>query len=172
MGNNRRYYKYQVKNQKFINFLFLYFDLFLRLFFSLLPLFHSQSPHFYSMYPTSLPDCGSFVELSSQQDSPSNSSSSFIIKYSLGSLPKFPYQSAIATSLDFDVHTTQRPKKDTVSYEASKVILFKGIPEDMVEAEILNLCEVFGIIKDIFLKKEKRYAFVQFDVTYSFLPIS
>jgi len=105
------------------------------------------------MYATSLPDCGSILELSSHQDSPS-------------SLPQFPYQSAHATSLDFDITNAQWQQKEPVypvSYGASKVILFKGVPEDLDEAEILNLCEVFGTIKDLFLKKQKRYAFIQFD---------
>lgn len=67
------------------------------------------------------------------------------------------------TSLDFEIHASQWQQKD-VTYDPSKVILFKGVPEDIDEAEILSLCEVFGIVKDIFVKKQKRYVFLQFDV--------
>jgi len=67
------------------------------------------------------------------------------------------------TSLDFEIHASQWQQKD-VTYEPSKVILFKGVPEDIDEAEILSLCEVFGTIKDVFIKKQKRYVFLQFDV--------
>lgn len=34
----------------------------------------------------------------------------------------------------------------------------------MTEIEAITLCQPFGIIKDIFIKRQKRYAFLQFEV--------
>ena len=53
---------------------------------------------------------------------------------------------------------------NTESYKQSKVLLFKGIPENVKELEILNICHTFGIVKDILVIRHKKYAFVQFEV--------
>ncbi len=44
------------------------------------------------------------------------------------------------------------------------VVLFQGIPEDLVEEEMLSLCKPFGVIKDIYIKKFTRQAYIQFEV--------
>jgi len=98
------------------------------------------------MFHSSIQENCSFNDISSSPDLP-------------GSMHHFTPQ---ITSLDFEIHASQWQQKD-VTYEPSKVILFKGVPEDICESEILSLCEVFGTIKDIFIKKQKRYVFIQFD---------
>lgn len=70
-------------------------------------------------------------------------------------------QSNGLTSLDFEIHANQWKKNP--DYEVSTVLLFKGIPDDMTEIEAITLCQPFGIIKDIFIKRQKRYAFLQFE---------
>lgn len=102
------------------------------------------------MYASSLTDSGSIQELS-----PRSSQQQISQQY-------FTLHSAIATSLDFDILSSQWHQKEP-TYEISKVLLFKGVPEDTMEIELLTLCQPFGSVKDIFVKKQKRYAFIQFE---------
>ena len=69
------------------------------------------------------------------------------------------------TSLDKEPQHHQEPTGKPV-YEPSTVLLFKGIPEDSTEMEILTLCRPFGVIKDILIARHKRYVFVEFGVIY------
>ena len=51
------------------------------------------------------------------------------------------------------------------SFQPSDVLLFKGIPGDLREIEVMSLFERYGEIKDILIAHHKRYLFVQFEVT-------
>jgi len=70
-------------------------------------------------------------------------------------------------SLDSDIQnkcSVKLPK----DYIASKVLLLKGVPDDVNDREILEICRPYGTIKDILLTRHKRYAFVQFSVQCDF----
>lgn len=49
-------------------------------------------------------------------------------------------------------------------FAPSEVLLFKGIPGDLREIEVMPLFEGYGPIKDILIAHHKRYLFVQFEV--------
>lgn len=61
---------------------------------------------------------------------------------------------------------------DEPNYEATKVILFKKVPYEANEFDVLELASPFGIISDIFLMKSKGYCFVQFQVRNPSDPIT
>jgi len=48
----------------------------------------------------------------------------------------------------------------------------KGVPDDVTEREILEICKPFGVIKDILITRHKRYAFVQFSVKLELFAVS
>lgn len=50
------------------------------------------------------------------------------------------------------------------SFQPSEVLLFKGVPGDLREIEVMPLFERYGQIKDILVAHHKRYLFVQFEV--------
>jgi len=51
------------------------------------------------------------------------------------------------------------------NYEMTQVLLFKKVPYEATELEIINLCHRFGVVSDIYLMRNKGYAFVQFQVS-------
>jgi hnRNP-L/PTB/hephaestus splicing factor len=102
------------------------------------------------IFQFSVPETSSFFDLPSPDE--------------YGSQHQQPLQSNATTSLDFEIHASQWFQKENTGYfEVSKVILFKGIPEDTLEEEMIHLCQAFGPIKDIFIKKQKRYVYIQFE---------
>lgn len=56
-----------------------------------------------------------------------------------------------------------------MTFQPSEVLLFKGIPGDLREIEVMPLFEPYGLIKDILIAHHKRYLFVQFEVTFILL---
>jgi len=48
-------------------------------------------------------------------------------------------------------------------FQPSEVLLFKGIPGDLREHEVMHMFEGYGLIKDILIAHHKRYLFVQFE---------
>lgn len=50
------------------------------------------------------------------------------------------------------------------TFQPSEVLLFKGIPGDLREIEVMPLFHTYGLIKDILIAHHKRYLFVQFEV--------
>jgi len=102
------------------------------------------------IFQFSVPETSSFFDLPSPDE--------------YGSQLQQAPQSNGVNSLDFEIHASQWFQKENTGYfEVSKVILFKGIPEDTLEEEMIHLCHSFGPIKDIFIKKQKRYVYVQFE---------
>jgi len=53
-------------------------------------------------------------------------------------------------------------------FQPSEVLLFKGIPGDLREHEVMHMFEGYGLIKDILIAHHKRYLFVQFEVLFTF----
>lgn len=49
------------------------------------------------------------------------------------------------------------------TFQPSEVLLFKGIPGDLREVEVMPLFHSYGLIKDILIAHHKRYLFVQFE---------
>ena len=54
------------------------------------------------------------------------------------------------------------------NFHPSEVLLFKGVPGDLREIEVIQLFEPYGLIKDILIAHHKRYLFVQFEVENKF----
>lgn len=52
--------------------------------------------------------------------------------------------------------------RDKGMYQPTEVLLFKKIPFDATELDLLELCKPFGVINDVCIIKTKGYAFVQF----------
>lgn len=52
-------------------------------------------------------------------------------------------------------------------YEPTEVLLFKKVPYNASELDVLELCKPFGSIEDICFIKSKGYAFIQFQETKS-----
>jgi len=53
---------------------------------------------------------------------------------------------------------------EEANYEATHVLLFKKVPYEATELEIINLCHKFGVVSDIYLMRNKGYAFIQFQM--------
>mmetsp|Transcript_29593 Transcript_29593/g.27041 ORF Transcript_29593/g.27041 Transcript_29593/m.27041 type:complete len:118 (+) Transcript_29593:134-487(+) len=51
---------------------------------------------------------------------------------------------------------------DENPYEPTRVILFKKVPYEATELDIVASCHRFGVVSDVYLMKNKGYAFVQF----------
>ena len=118
------------------------------------------------IFQFSVPETSSFFDLPSPDEYGKHLSCHPLSSFPLGSQHQQPLQSNATTSLDFEIHASQWFQKENTGYfEVSKVILFKGIPEDTLEEEMIHLCQAFGPIKDIFIKKQKRYVYIQFEVT-------
>jgi len=66
------------------------------------------------------------------------------------------------TSLDQEIYKQTSGSSKSV-YKPSKVLLFKGIPDNASEMELLTICQKFGVIKDILIARHKRYAFILFE---------
>lgn len=47
-------------------------------------------------------------------------------------------------------------------YEPTRVLLFKKVPYEATELDIVNICRKYGTVSDVYLMKNKGYAFVQF----------
>jgi RNA recognition motif-containing protein len=54
---------------------------------------------------------------------------------------------------------------DKLQYDQTEVLLFKKIPYNATELDVIALCKPFGQIEDVCLIKTKGYAFVQFQET-------
>jgi RNA recognition motif-containing protein len=50
-------------------------------------------------------------------------------------------------------------------YDPTEVLLFKKVPYNATELDVIELCKPFGQIEDVCLVKSKGYAFVQFQET-------
>lgn len=48
------------------------------------------------------------------------------------------------------------------NYQATQVLLFKKVPFDATELDLVEICKPFGTIEDVCIIKTKGYAFVQF----------
>ena len=94
---------------------------------------------------------------------PSLNSNSFELFQHFITIPVHPTLTSLS-SVDSEVSKGQSSKNKT--YEPSKVLLLKGIPDDAKEIEVLMLCKPFGVIKDVLVTRHKRYAFVQFEVRF------
>mmetsp|Transcript_16224 Transcript_16224/g.13801 ORF Transcript_16224/g.13801 Transcript_16224/m.13801 type:complete len:262 (+) Transcript_16224:175-960(+) len=65
------------------------------------------------------------------------------------------------TSLDEDVKPSYQSVDDQ-DYEATTVLLFKKVPYDASELDIIKVCHPFGIVSDIYMMRPKNYCLVQF----------
>jgi len=79
--------------------------------------------------------------------------------------------------LDDDTNLSQFSPDNSPTIKAtfhpSEVLLFKGVPGDLREIEVMPLFENYGLVKDILIAHHKRYLFVQFEVEIRFLfPIN
>lgn len=95
---------------------------------------------------------------------------SFLLITSINSILDHPTLSSF-TSLDQEINKQTGTASKSL-YKPSKVLLFKGIPDNLTEIELLSICQKFGVIKDILITRHKRYAFLLFDVRLSLLLIS
>ena len=50
------------------------------------------------------------------------------------------------------------------NFNPSRVLLFKKVPYNIDELEIISLCHPFGIITDIYIIPSREYVFLQFKV--------
>jgi len=64
-------------------------------------------------------------------------------------------------------NTFSSPTLEELNYEPTQVILFKKVPYEAAELDVINLCRRFGVVTDIYLIKAKGYAFVQFQLAKS-----
>jgi RNA recognition motif-containing protein len=55
--------------------------------------------------------------------------------------------------------------KEKLEYEPTEVLLFKKVPYNATELDLIELCKPFGRIEDICVIKTKGYAFIQFQET-------
>jgi len=74
------------------------------------------------------------------------------------------------TSLEDEAKPTSFSMDDQ-NYEPTKVILFKKVPYEATELDIVNICAVFGIVTDVYLMRNKGYAFIQFQVKHLLISV-
>jgi hypothetical protein len=58
--------------------------------------------------------------------------------------------------------------RTSIDFPPSTVLLFKGVPADLREIELLPILQAYSPIKDILIAHHKRYVFVQFEVHHFF----
>jgi len=75
-----------------------------------------------------------------------------------------------ATSLEEEARPPSFCIEDS-GYEPNKVLLFKKVPYDATELDIISICQPFGVVSDVYLLKNKGYAFIQFQVGLARLPL-
>lgn len=74
-----------------------------------------------------------------------------------------PFQNIGFSSTSLDDDSKQIPfNLDEPTYIPTPVILFKKVPYEATELDIIDFCHTFGIVSDVYLMKSKGYAFVQF----------
>ena len=78
-----------------------------------------------------------------------NQLGTIFIHYSPSYLPSFLAQSFL---------------QERQEYEPTEVLLFKKIPYNATELDVVKLCKPFGQIEDVCLIRTKAYAFIQFKV--------
>ncbi len=67
------------------------------------------------------------------------------------------HQDSFSFFLDF-AESTQN------NFKPSRVLLFKKVPYDIDELEVISFCRPFGIITDIHIIPSREYVFIQFKV--------
>lgn len=77
------------------------------------------------------------------------------------------FQPIAYSSTSLEEESKQIPfSLDEPTYEPTRVILFKKVPYEATELDIIDFCHTFGTVSDVYLMKSKGYAFVQFQVEY------
>ena len=74
------------------------------------------------------------------------------------------------TDINDDTNQISRDNEEIIDesspnrYEPTTVLLFKGVPYDISEIDIINLIKSYGVIYDIYFVRHKGYAYIQFKV--------
>jgi len=69
------------------------------------------------------------------------------------------HQDSFSFFLDF-ADSTQN------NFKPSRVLLFKKVPYDIDELEVISFCRPFGVVTDIHIIPSREYVFIQFKVIF------